>query len=166
MATLTLGEAAIDAILAKLEAGLEARVAAINAQSSDDWTITPVARGDMYFGGVSALPKAPGLIVFQLPTDGEHEAEGPHSFVWLADFGVAVIEEDYDRQRLARKLMRQVKAVVEVLWDDEPREALADGLFHLKFVRDDPGPVQEPAQEGSFWRAMHVAIFRVRSHEG
>lgn len=167
MATLTLGEAAIDAVIAKLAAGLEARVAAINASAGDGGlVITPVGRDDMYFGGVSALPRAPGLIVFQLPTDGEHEAEGPHSFVWLADIGVAVVEEDFDRQRLARKLMRQTKAVVEVLWDDEPKESLADGLFHVKFVRDDPGPVQEPASEDSFWRAMHVAIFRVRSHEG
>lgn len=166
MATLNLGEPVLDAVIAKLAAGLEARVAAINAKTSDDWTITPVQPHAIYFGGVDAIPQAPALIVFQLPSDGEHEAEGPHSFVWLSDVGVAVVEEDYDRQRLARKLMRQIKAVVEVLWDDEPREALADGAFHLQFIRDDPGPVQTPEHEGMSWRAMHVAVFRVRSHEG
>jgi len=167
MATLALGEAVIDAMIAKLANGLETRVAAINAAAGDGGlVVTPVGRDAMYFGGVTEIPSAPAAIVFQLPSDGEHEAEGPHSFVWLAEFGVAVVEEDYDRQRLARKLMRQIKAVVEVLWDDEPKESLADGAFHLQFIRDDPGPVQEPAQEGSFWRAMHVAIFRVRSHEG
>lgn len=167
MATLTLGEAAIDAVIAKLAAGLETRVAAINASAGDGGlVITPVGRDAMYFGGVSQIPAAPALIVFQRPTDGEHEAEGPHSFVWLAEIGVAVVEEDFDRERLARKLMRQIKAVVEVLWDDEPKESLGDGLFHVEFIRDDPGPAQMPSQEGSFWRAMHLAIFRVRSHEG
>lgn len=164
MATLDLGEAVIDGVIAKLSAGMPARIAAINAETPDDWVLEPPA--EYYFGGVSEIPAAPAAIIFQLPTDGEHEAEGPHSFVWIADIGVAIVEEDYDRQRLARKLLRQVKAVAEVLWDDEPREQLQDGAFHLKFVRDDPGPVQEPTAEGSFWRAMHIAIFRVRSYEG
>jgi len=166
MANLQLGEAALDGVIAKLRSGLPARVAAINSESPDDITITPPSESDIYFGGVTAIPRAPAFIVFQLPTDGEHEGEGSHSFIWLADIGVAVVEEDFDRQRLARKLLRQVRAVAEVIWDDAPKERLQDGAFHIQFVRDDPGPVQEPAAEESFWRAMHIAIFRVRSYEG
>ena len=166
MANLKLGEAAIDGVIAKLRNGIDARVAAINTNASDDITITPPSESDIYFGGVTAIPRAPALIVFQLPTDGEHEAEGSHSFVWVADIGVAIVDEDYDRARVARKLLRQARAAIEVLWDDPPAEALQDGAFHLRFTRDDPGPVQEPSSEGSFWRAMHIAIFQVRSYQG
>jgi hypothetical protein len=164
VATLNLGEAVIDGVIAKLREGMPARIAAINAQSADDWVLEPPH--EYYFGGVSEIPLAPCAIVFQLPTEGEHEGEGPHSFVWVADVGVALVEQDYDRQRLARKLLRQVKASAEVLWDDPPPEQLQNGPFHVRFVRDDPGPVQEPQAEGAFWRAMHVAVFRVRSYEG
>lgn len=167
MATLKLAEPVIDAMIAKLRAGMDARIQQINASAGDDQaTINAPGAGDYYFGGTSDISQAPAVIVFQLPTDGEHEAEGPHSFVWVAEIGVALVEQDHDRQRLARKLLRLNRAAVETLWDDEPRERLAGSAFQIKFVRDDPGPVQEPAADTSVWRAMHLAIFRVWQSEG
>jgi len=167
MPTLKLGEPVVDAIIAKLRLGMAGRVAAINASAADNVTIVPPSDSDYYPFGISQIPRAPAVVVTQMPTDGEHEAEGPHSFIWVADFAVFVLEEDSDRERLARKLQRQVRAAVETLWDDDPKESLAGGVaFQLKFVRDDPGPVAEPENDESFWRAWHVAYFRVWSDEG
>lgn len=166
MATLRLGEVVLDAIKTKLAAGLAARVAEINLEKSDTVTILAVPATDIYVGGATTLPRAPCIVVFQMPTDGEHEAEGSHSFVWVADIGVAVVDEDVDRGNLARKLLRQVRAVTEVLWDDDPMERLTGSAHHLKFIRDDPGPVQDPASEDAAWRAMHLVIFRAWQLEG
>lgn len=166
MATLGLGEPVIDAIIAKLQAGYAARVATINAADTLGITLTVPGTADYYVGGSTTIPRAPAIIVAQAPTDGEHEAEGAHSFVWVADFLVAVIDEDYDRQKLARRLMRHARAVAEVLWDDAPREALTNAAHHLQFVRDDPGPVQDPADSDSKWRQMHLLMFRASRTEG
>lgn len=165
--TLGLGEVVIDAIVAKLQAGLPARITAINAAATDGLVLSTPANTDYYVGGAVLIPSAPAIIVAQAPTEGEHEGEGWHSFVWVADFVVAVIDEDTDRTRLARRLMRLSRAVAETLWDDDPKEALANGAaHHLKFVRDDPGPVQDPANDTSAWRQMHLLLFRAARQEG
>lgn len=166
MATLGLGEPVIDAIIGKLRNGLPARLAAINSRFADGITCGAPADDDYYLGGATLIPRAPSIIVAQAPTDGEHEAEGPHSFVWVADFIVAVIDEDADRAQLARRLLRQCRGIVETIWDDPPQEALTNAAFHIEFVRDDPGPVQDPADDTSMWRAMHLVMFRVRRSEG
>lgn len=164
---LGLGEVVADAIVSKLQTGLATRVATINAADTQGITLSVPATADYYLGGSPLIPRAPAIIVAQAPTDGEHEAEGPHSFVWVADFLVAVIDEDYDRQKLARRLWRQARAVTEVLWDDDPKEALANGVaHHVKFVRDDPGPVMDPADSESAWRQMWIVQFRVERQEG
>ena len=166
MATLGLGEVVIDGIVAKLKAGIGARITAINTEKNDGITCVAPGTTDYYIGGATLIPRAPAIIVAQAPTDGEHEAEGAHSFVWVADFLVAIIDEDHDRGTLARRLLRQARAVVEVVWDDDPKEALASGAaHHLKFVRDDPGPVQDPADDQSAWRQMHLVMFRAERFE-
>lgn len=166
MATLKLGEPVIDAIIAKLKLGMPGRVAAINAAAADDVTVTPPSDDDYYPYGASLIPRCPAVIVSQMPTDGEHEAEGPHSFIWVADFVVVVVDEDSDRARLGRKLHRLVRAAVETLWDDEPKERLAGSAFHIKFTRDNPGVVSEPDNTESTWRATHYAYFQIRQEEG
>lgn len=166
MATLKLGEPVCDAIIAKLKAGYAARVSVINAEhSADGITIATPDDASFYFAGVDEIPRSPAVLVAQLPTDGEHQSEGPHSFIWRGDVAVFAYDTDSNRSTLARKLQRHVRAIVEVLWDDDPKEALSGSAYHLKFTRDDPGPVSRPDLEGSMWSGMHVAIFRCEQAE-
>ena len=165
MATLKLGEVVLDAAIAKLKAGYANRVSEINTEKNDGITITAPDTTDFYLGGVSEIPRAPAVIVTQLPTQEDAEQEGPHSFIWVGVVGVYVLEEATDRQQLARKLQRQIRAVVEILWDDSPQEALSGSAFMLKFVRDDPGPVSDPTDDSSFWRGFHSAFFRAHQSE-
>lgn len=165
MPTLKLGEVVVDAVLAKLQAGYANRVSEINAEKADAIVISAPDPSDFYFAGVSELPRAPAVIVTQLPTDGEHEPEGPHSFTWSGDIAVVAYDTDTDRSHLARRLQRHVRAIVEILWDDAPQEGLAGSAFYVKFVRDDPGPVSSAQDTGSVWSGMHVAVFRCSQAE-
>lgn len=165
MAVLKLDEGVIDAAIAKLKLGMEARVAAINTEIADDVTITPPSADDYHAFGFGGLSRAPAIVVTPRPTEGEAEAEGPHSFIYVCEFRVVIFDQDTDRQRLGRKLLRLGRAATACLWDDDPKEAL-DGVFHIKFIRTDPGPVFEPDDDSSFWRSMYGVDFRAWQLEG
>ena len=168
MGALRLGEYALDAAIAKLKVGMPARCAAINAEFSDEILVQPPSEDDYYLGGVTELPRAPAVIV----TEGEAtiEYEGTHSFMYSLSLVLFVVEQDSDRQRLARKLLRQQRAVIETLWDDPPQEALEHPLTNRRVLnlRPDrilPGRVFEPEDEGAFWRASSVVVFTATQAE-
>lgn len=161
MANLKLAEPILDAVVAKLQAGVGARIAAINALDTRGIIVKTPENGDYYVGGAGGgIPRAPAIIVTDSPSDGEAEAEGPHSFIWQGEISVFVVDEDTDRQVLGRKLMRLARAAAETLWDDNPKEALAGSAYHLAFVREEPGPVAQPEDETQYWRSWRYVTFR------
>lgn len=171
MANLKLGEQLVELVVAKLKAGMAARITTINA----DATLQAYARGDFqldtpkassyYTSGLSTIPEAPAIIVAEAPA--EFGEEGPHSFLTRTQIAVWILEQDPDRQRLGKKLQRQSRAVMETLWDDDPKEALVSGgwAFRIFPTRTQPGRVFEPTEEDS-WRALYLVLFVVQAQEG
>lgn len=165
--SLKLGEVAVDAALAKLKTHLPARIGQINAEKDDGLVIAAPSDADYYPFGVSEIPRYPTVVVTQLATSDEHEAEGAHSFIWVADIAVALFDADPDRGKLGRRLQRLARAAIEALWDEAPKEALQGSAFHLRFVRDDPGPVADPQLTGeTFYVGSHLIVFRAQQSEG
>lgn len=173
MADLGLGEPIVDAVIAKLQAGVPARIATINAADTNGVTVTAPSDDDYYFGGADQIPRAPAYIVTEgRPADGAlYENEGPHSFIYADTIVVAVYDEDVDRQHLARKLLRHKRAIIEAVWDDDPKERLADAngnsvAFHIAPITHEPGPVLDPEDTGSqTWRGYHAVVFTTRKAE-
>lgn len=168
MATLKLAEPVVRATIEKLKQGMAARCAAINAEFADDVTITPPGDDGYVRWGIHAIAHTPLIVVAQIPGEEESEGEGPHSFIWVGLIGVFITDSDHDLQRAGDKLQRLRRAVCEVIWDDEPREALAGSAFHMEFVRDDPGPTEpfetDAGEQG--WHRSHLVVFRARQTEG
>lgn len=159
------------AIITKLQAGLTARIATINAEFTD---LTITAPTVFYVGGFpnGLAPEQPTIVITELPSDefGETGAEGPHSFVYTPQIGVFVYELDTDRQNLTRKLWRQSRAVRETIWDDDPPQALdlAGGsrVYDIRPIRVIPGPVFDVNNDQTLWTALYGVIFRARLLEG
>lgn len=166
MATLKLDETIIDAVIAKLKAGMGARITTINDAATDGIVLDTPSADDYYPFGFSLLPRAPAIVVTPRPTDDEAEAEGPHSFIYVMELRVVIYDQDTDRGKLGRKLLRLARAVTETLWDDDPKERLTGSAFHLKFIRTVPGPSFEPEDENSFWRSTYGVDFRAWQSEG
>lgn len=163
-ATLKLHETLIVAAIAKLKAGMAARVATINAEKADGITLTVPGSDDFYYGGVGEIPRAPAVVV--TVGDDQFDKEGPHSLLAVMQLLVYVIDEDPDRQRLARRLHRQTRAVIETLWDDAPQEALTGSAYTLRLVGGKAGPVEAPEPDGrSPWRAGRLVVFAATQAE-
>ncbi len=168
MATLKLAEVVIDAVIAKLQAGMPARVAAVNAEKADDVTIAAPSNDRYYVGGTDILTQTdPAVIVTELPAAGDWEWEGPDQLTVELLILVAVFDLDSDRERLARKLMRQARCAAEAVWDDSPRGALTGGVaFHIRPVRVSPGPVFDPQEQRSMFTQLYGVVFEARRIEG
>jgi hypothetical protein len=162
-------EPLIDALLAKLQGGLAERLAQINAEATDNIVLSTPQAADYYIAPIDQLPVAPAIIAAAGPA--QWAEEGAHAFITSYDVTIYVLEEDPDRQVLARKLQRQVRAIIETVWDDEPREALAnpDGgqslVFRIRPRTTVPGRVFEP-DSGDSWRAFYLVIFQASMFEG
>lgn len=168
MTTLALSEQIIDGMIAKLQAGLGTRVATINA--ADTQGVTIAAPALFYVGGPDdgTAPTQPAIVLTEIAAGGDetYGEEGPHSFIYQTDILVGVFDLSTSRQELARKLLRQARAVIEVIWDDEPKESVfvagsatvkaADRAFPVRHV---PGPVFEPNAE-SQWSGLYGVVFR------
>lgn len=156
-----LGEVVVDDMIAKLRAGLPGRLAAINVEMDD--AITMIAPQDTdYFGGRKAdFPNTPSVFVMEGPA--RFKQEGSHGL--LSDFQILVyvFEAGQDGEQLRRRLQRQVRAIIECLFEDEPRERTANG-FNLTPVRTVPGRafVPDSAHE---WRGYYTVIFKVEQLE-
>lgn len=173
MATLGLTEFVLDAFMVKLKAGLTSRIAAVNAGTGDDDVQlgTPLME-DYYLGGVAAIPsgRCPAIIVTDGGTGdgGGFTQEGPHGLIYTLEVIVFFLDEDSDRQRLARKLLRLERAIIETMWDDEPKEYVvaADG-HHVKLapLSIQPGPVFDPREEGQPYRQWRSITFDAEKFE-
>lgn len=170
---LILTEPVLDAAIAKLKAGMAARIGAINAATGDDdvQVGTPLEQ-DYYLGGVAAIPggRCPAIIVTDGGSgeNGGFQEEGAHSLTYLLELVVFILDEDSDRGRLARKLLRLERAVIEVLWDDDPREFLVISDTDRPYItpqRIQPGPVFDPEREGQPYRQWRAVVFEVRKYE-
>lgn len=162
--SLPLTEQIIDGVIAKLQAGLAARVATINA--ADTAGVTIAAPDRFYVGGFDdgIAPPSPAIVVMDAPS--EYAEEGPHSFILRAEIMVGVYDLDTGRQQLARKLLRQARAVIETIWDDAPQESLfvagsstVKAAHRIFPVRNVPGPVFDPNTE-SQWSGLYGVVFR------
>lgn len=175
MTSLKLGEEIIDAMVAKLKDGLDARCAQINLEKSDGIEIHgPLLEGggardgtNYYTSGVSAIPQAPAIIVAEGPMErDEEQTEGPHSFVGRWEIGVFCLEEDADREILGKKLQRKARAVVETLWDDPPAQRLDNSAYYLMPLRTQPGNVFDPDDQRQTYRSFYVVLFEAKQLEG
>jgi len=170
MASLQLEEYVIAAAKAKLEAGLAARVAAINAEHADDAQITTPT---VYEYGVSLEPSGPLVIVTDggTPEGGTFTEEGAHSLVYEFQLVVTVKDDDADRDRLGRKLLRYERAVIETLWDDDPKEALTvtvagnTNLPYIKPFRVVAGPTFNAQDSTSLLSSFRLVVFTVTKRE-
>lgn len=165
---LGLGETIVDAAILKLASGAAARCAAINAEKNDAITIeAPPAESIIPFGSVAGpIQTAPCYIVTLFGESPVYQGEGAHGFIYGEQLAVMVLEEDPDRQRAGRKLLRQQRAVIETLWDDAPREQLDGAAFLLQPVRHIMGPTFEPTADVSAYRTYLIQIFTARQYEG
>lgn len=165
---LRLAEAIVDAAIAKLVSGAAARCAAINQEKNDGVTVEAPAQADIIPFGSPAGPiqKAPCYVVTTFGESPLYAGDGPHGFEYVENLAVMIVEEDPDRQRVGRKLLRQQRAVIETLWDDPPREALDGSAYTLQPARHIPGPTFEPTADTSAWRSYLIQIFVARQQEG
>jgi len=165
--TLKLGEVIVDAMIAKLNAGVAARITAINAEKND--AVIVEAPHDIFpFGLPGPLAQAPCYVVTEFGESPVYQEDGPHAFAFADHLAVMIVEEDPDRERVGRKLLRQARAVIECLWDDAPREALTGSAYTLRPFRHIPGPTFEPnpAESISAWRSHYIVVFQAVQQEG
>jgi len=120
------------------------------------------AEGSYFEGRVRELPITPAIFVMEGPTT--FSEEGSHGLMTATDVMVYVVDSDQNGPLLSRRLKRQVRAVIETLWDDPPQEKLVDSAFHLIPRRTIPGPVFEPESDDR-WRSSYVVVFRARTFE-
>ena len=184
MTTLKLGENLVDAMIAKLKAGLDARIDAINLEKADAITVEKPKKtggasldGSSYYTGGAgpAIPDdgIPAIIVAE--GIAEYQKEGPHAFDFKPLVFLRVIDQAPEREILDKKLKRLARCVIETLWDDAPKEALVPAgsaataiplAYHLELYQSRPGPVSEPDIEVVHWRSHYDVIFRAVQSEG
>lgn len=173
MTSLKLAEPLIDAIILKLKGGMGARVATINAEDTLGIVLTaPRTTGgssidgsDYFRGGIEMLAMTPAIMVCEGPTTVLPDTEGPHSMITGTEILVRVVEGDTSRERLSIRLQRQVRAINETLWDDDPRERLDGSAHRISLVRIDPGPVFDPDKTNP-WRSYSDVIWLAEQLEG
>jgi hypothetical protein len=167
---LKLSEPLIEAAKAKLQANMPGRVATINADSSlPDIQPALTAPAAYYTAPLSPMPPAmPAIVVMDGALAIEPLSEGPHSFITNTQIGVFIVEEHQDRQVLGKRLQRLSRAVIESLYDGDPKERLAisDGTeaFRLMPLRTEPGPVFD-ADRPDTYRSFYLVIFMVTQVE-
>ena len=165
------GEVLVDALVAKLRNGVQTRIDLINTEYGDEITLTPPL--DFYTSGLSAIPRAPALIVSEGPMQIDPELESPPGFITDTALGVYVLEQDSDRQRLGKRLQRQIRAVIECAIFDEPTKALVavNGprpnqvcAYRLMIQGTQPGRVFDPDTDDSY-RGFYLVTFRATQVE-
>lgn len=169
MASLRLDEVVVDATIAKLQAGWATRAGQISAEK-DDGIVCVAPDASLFFKGrMPQLPDWPACFVLAGPA--AFREEGPHGMISTLELYVWVCESDETGPLLATRLMRQARAILEVLFDDDPKEALyvagSDTVlsaYRIFPLRTTPGVVFEPSgQDG--WRGSYLITFRAEQIE-
>lgn len=172
MSRLKLGGNVTDAITAKLKSGWAARADVVNADYADDVVIRAPADEMFYGGRVLNLPACPACFVMEGPMTFQEEGQ---SLLSALDVLVYIFDEDYDGPRLAKRLQRQTRAVIETVYDDAPRKQAvsvgpfdgepSNSIYRVIPIRTVPGTVFAP-QANDQWRAFYTVVFRAHQDEG
>lgn len=165
-------EVLVDAVVLKLQANMPTRITEINVEKADDVTVATPDNG-RYFTAAKRLipPPGPAILVMDGPMNIERGGDGPHSLITNTIIGVWAMDEDSDEQRLAKRLERLSRAIIESLWDGSPMEALAktDGsqlAYSLRPNNTIPGHAFEPDHGGPNLREFYLTLFSVKRLEG
>jgi hypothetical protein len=181
MAKIKGAEPICEAAVAKLKAGMRARVDTINGDYDDGIAIKPPATdttggnqldgSDYYTAFKTSIPFTPSIIVAEGPTTPDPQNEAVHEILTDTKIAVYILEGDADPLRLGKKLQRQARAVWEVLWDDPPQEKLGlvapfDGqeVFRLEFEGTRPGRAFEPEQIDGY-QQFYLIVFNAKQVE-
>lgn len=164
------GEVIVDALIAKLRAGWTTRAGQISAQYSDDLAIVAPADGDYFKGRSRDIFGIPSCFVLAGPAT--FKKDGPHGLVSVYQINIFIVEQESTGPRVASKLLRQSRAVIECLYDDDPQEAayIADqsvlmGPYRVMPQRTIPGPVFRPDDVADTWRGTTQIVFSAEQEE-
>lgn len=172
MADLKLGENITDSVIAKLKAGWAARATRINSQFADEIIIAKPDDSLFFPGRVHNLPACPACFVMEGITT--FQGEGATFLLSSMEVLVYVVDEDFDGPRLAKRLQRQVRAVIETIFADAPVKqvtsvgpwaAATNSIFQILPLRTIPGTVFQP-EANDQWRASYTIVFRAQQDEG
>lgn len=160
--SMKLGEVAVAGIKAKLQAGMPARIATINAEKADSLPMLAPANDSYFEGRMEILANVPAIFI--LEGKGRFTDEGSHSLIFTTTIRVCIVEGAENGPRLAIRLQRQARAVIEVLYDDQPLEATTSS-FQVSPLSILPGRVFEQTDEKDGWRSSYDVHFLVKQVE-
>jgi hypothetical protein len=170
MASLKLEEVAIDAIIAKLQAGWGDRIGQINAEKNDGIVCNPPDPSSFYPGKMQQVHAWPACFVLPAPT--KFNEQGAHSMTTKQQINVWVCDHGESGPILARRLLRQVRAVIECLYDDAPQEAayVAGSTSRIAVYRlfpkeTRPGAVFQQPQGEQPWVGSTMVVFTAEQEE-
>lgn len=159
--SLKLGEVAIADIIAKLQNGWAARATEINLQKADSLPIQAPDAESYYTGRMNVLVNVPAVFVLEGKT--VFVEEGAHALISQMIVRIMVVDAAETGPRLAVRLQRQVRAIIEVLYDDPPQEQTTDS-FQVRPLMSIPGKVFEETGPDN-WRSYYEIDFRVMQVE-
>lgn len=169
MVALRLDEVIVSAAVAKLQAGWQSRIDAITAEKDDGIVCVAPDPAFIFTGRMEQLPGTPAMFVLAGP--GTFKEQGSHSLTSVYELYVHVVEQGQTGPELASRLQRQARAVIEVLYDDDPKESLyvagssvIKSAFRIFPVRTIPGAVFQPSGPDG-WRGTYVIVFRAEQEE-
>jgi hypothetical protein len=143
-------------MIAKLQAGLPAKIAAINAELSDEFTLAEPA--GITFGQRSETPY-PWVAVLPVRTVKVADASGMIIRKHLIDIVPWI--ESWQEEGISRLIARYLRAVDEVvLAKRQPGQGLEEGGYGVEFIEDYYGPVfGEPGKsEVTSWGRARYAV--------
>lgn len=158
---LKLGETAVKDIVAKLKLYMPAAVALVNGDRADGIEIVAPGEQDYYTARTADFQTAPAIFVMEGPT--RFSQEGSHGLMSDIQVLIYVAESDITGELLAKRLQRQTAAVIDSLYNQEPREKTANG-WDLQPWRTIPGSVFKPDADHD-WRGFYVTVFKVKQLE-
>lgn len=152
-------EATCDAMLAKLEGQLAARIAAINAEVTDGLVVDGATGFSL---GERAEPTYPWVTV--APSRTGPDLDTGERIVYAHTIDVISAYFDQDEDGLVRKLLRFARAVREVGLDKrQPGIKLGDGGWGLQFLGDNYSRMIS-AESGGFIKAV-TTTFLVKQQQ-
>lgn len=128
-------EASIDGMIAKLRAGLNAKIDAINATVTDGWTLERVDEACIMFG---ARPEWPYPCVMVFPGDSKPESDTGGRIEWDHVVTVMGCSAEVDPEGLQRKHLRFERAIRDTLLANRVLNTGGWGLGHLRDRRTRP----------------------------
>lgn len=161
--SMRLGEVYVDLVVAKLQAGIPARIAAINAEKQDGIVMLAPSDESYITSGIETLPRYPALVIAEGPS--QFALEGNQSLMASPLIGVYCWDEDVNRQNLGRRLQRLARAVTECIFFDDPPQQLDSNAFRIEPTRTIPGRVFQPDQSDT-WCSYYIVEFAATALEG